>query len=100
MGLQVISSQSVTDENGRATVTVAGLGLGDASVSAMVTKLSYSSGSATANLIVSEIAGPSLISSISTNILLMAGIATPLSLMVIWGVLRIKKKRLRSKDVF
>jgi len=100
VGVQVISSQSVTDENGRATATIAGLAVGVGSVSARASKLSYGPGSVTVDLIVSEVAGPSLISSISTNILLMAGIAMPLSLMVIWAVLRMKKRKRKSKSVF
>ncbi|MFB3042649.1 MAG: Ig-like domain-containing protein, partial [Nitrososphaerales archaeon] len=100
VGIQVISSQSVTDENGKATATIAGLAVGVGSVSARASKLSYGPGSVTVDLVVSEVAGPSLISSISTNILLMAGIALPVSLMVIWGVLRMKKRKLRNKNVF
>lgn len=99
IGVQIISSQPMTDENGMAVARIAGLGVGEASLSAKATKLSYGPSSASANLFVVETESRGLLDSISINLLLIGGTAMPLSLLGIWGVMRMKKKR-KSKNLF
>ncbi|MEE8239464.1 MAG: Ig-like domain-containing protein, partial [Nitrososphaerales archaeon] len=99
IGVQIISSQPMTDENGMAVARIAGLGVGEASLSAKATKLSYGPSSASANLFVTETESRGLLDSISINLLLIGGTAMPLSLLGIWGVMRMKKKR-KSKNLF
>ncbi len=100
IGVQIISSQVTTDENGRAVARVGGLGMGEATVTAKATKLSYGPSSANANLVVTDTESQGLLGSVSTNLLLIGGTAMPLTLLGIWGVMKMKKKRKRNNNLF
>ena len=74
--------------------------MGEATVTAKATKLSYGPSSANANLVVTDTESQGLLGSVSTNLLLIGGTAMPLTLLGIWGVMKMKKKRKRNNNLF